>query len=90
MTALPLFTGELDRVMRQTAKENSDVLIDYHEVWQEAVKYLHPEPSFFCQQLYSEYLGPALQEVLTNRNAEAGGLLRKAAKGFQERFLNMM
>jgi ABC-type glycerol-3-phosphate transport system substrate-binding protein len=90
LTALPLFTGELDRVMRQTAKENSDVLIDYHEVWQEAVKYLHPEPSFFCQQLYSEYLGPALQEVLTNRNAEAGGLLRKAAKGFQERFLNMM
>ena len=90
LTALPIFTGEVDRKMRETANEYSDVLVDYHDVWVEAAKYLHPEPSFFCQQLYSEYLGPALQEVLTNRNAKASDLLKKAAAGFQKRFLEKM
>ena len=62
LTALPIFTGEVDKRMRDTAKEFSDVLIDYNEVWIEAAKYLRLEPSFFCQQLYSEYLGPVLQD----------------------------
>ena len=63
LTALPIFVGEVDRRMRDVAEEYSDVLVDYHEVWLEAAKYLRPEPPFFCQQLYSEYLESVLQEV---------------------------
>jgi len=90
LTALPIFVGEVDRRMRDVAEEYSDVLVDYHEVWLEAAKYLRPEPPFFCQQLYSEYLGPVLQEVLTNKKAKAAELLRIAAEGFQKRFLDSL
>ena len=34
---------------------NLDVFIDFADV-QEAAKYIRPEPPFFSQQLYSEYL----------------------------------
>ena len=90
LTALPIFTREVDKRMRDAAKEYSDVLVDYNEVWVEAAKYLRPEPPFFCQQLYSEYLGPVLQELLTKKTAKAIDLLSVAAKGFQERFLDTM
>jgi ABC-type glycerol-3-phosphate transport system substrate-binding protein len=88
LTALHVFTGETDSKAREAAEPYKDVLVDFPEVWNEAVKYMRPEPSFFCQQLYSEYLGPAVQAVLTGKNADPKALLKNAARGFQERFLN--
>jgi ABC-type glycerol-3-phosphate transport system substrate-binding protein len=88
LTALPIFKGEIDRKAREAAAPYKDVLVDFPEVWNEAAKYLRPEPPFFCQQLYSEYLGPAVQAVLTKKNADPQKLLGRAARGFQERFLN--
>ena len=86
ISALPIFNTsnkELDAVK----EEYKDVLVDYPEVWQEAAKYIKPEPPYFCQQLYSEYLSPALQAVLTNKNANPADLMTKAARGFEDRFL---
>ena len=90
LTALPIFIGDTDRKAREAAKPYQDVLVDYPQVWQEAAKYMRPEPPFFCQQLYSEYLGPAVQAVLTQKNANPVALLTTAARGFQERFLNQV
>ncbi len=88
LSALPIFTGEADRKARVAAAAYKDVLVDFPDVWKEAAKYMRPEPPFFCQQLYSEYLGPAIQEILTTKNADSKTLLIKAASGFQDRFLN--
>ena len=90
LTAMPIFIGETDRKAREAAAPYSDVLVDFPDVWKEAAKYMRPEPPFFCQQLYSEYLGPAVQAVLTKRDAEPQALLTKAARGFQERFLTQV
>jgi len=54
----------------------------------EAAKYIHPEPPYYCQQLYSEYLGPAVQKVLTDKNADPEKLLKDAAREFQHNFLD--
>ncbi len=88
LTALPIFIGETDSKAREAAAPYSDVLVDFPDVWKEAAKYMRPEPPFFCQQLYSEYLGPAVQAVLTEKNADPQALLANAARGFQERFLH--
>ncbi len=56
----------------------------------EAVKYMRPEPPFYCQVLYSEYLSPAIQKVLTDKDADPEKILTRAAKDFQERFLENM
>ena len=90
LTAMPIFIGETDRKAREAAAPYSDVLVDFPDVWREAARYMRPEPPFFCQQLYSEYLGPAVQAVLTKRDAEPQALLTKAARGFQERFLTQV
>ena len=68
---------------------NLDVFIDFADV-QEAAKYIRPEPPFFSQQLYSEYLGPVVEEVLTKKNTNPAKLLADAAKSFQERFLSQV
>lgn len=90
LSALPIFIGKTDETARESARPYSDVLIDYPEVWREAAKYMRPEPPFFSQQLYSEYLGSALQNVLTNKNADCKQLLVNAVRGFTERFLNQV
>lgn len=62
MSALPICIGEMDEKYRQAAEPYSDVLLDFPSVWTEATKYIRTEPPFFSQQLYSEYLGPAVHE----------------------------
>lgn len=54
----------------------------------EAAKYVRPEPPYYSQQLYSEYLGPIVQEVITNKDAEPKPMLEEAAENFQKRFLD--
>jgi ABC-type glycerol-3-phosphate transport system substrate-binding protein len=88
LTALPIFEGEIDSKAREAATPYKDVLVDFPDVWREAAKYMRPEPPFYCQQLYSEYLAPAIQAVLTKRDADPKALLTQAARGFQERFLD--
>ena len=90
ISSIPVFIGELDDRMRQTAQEYKDVLVDFPDVWREASKYIHPEPAFFAQQLYGEYLSPVLQSVLTKKNADPKKLLQQAAKSFEERFLSQV
>lgn len=86
-TALPIFVGETDQKARRAAQEYQDVLVDYSELWKEASKYMRPEPPFFSQQLYSEYLGPAIQAVLTQKNADPQKIFAEAAANFEQRFL---
>ena len=53
-----------------------------------AAEVVHLEPPYRCQTLYSQYLGPCVQEVLVNRNADPAKLLKAAAVRFQERELD--
>lgn len=90
LPAPPPFVGRLSEEYKEAAKPYSDVFVDFPEVWMNAMKYVRPEPPFFCQQLYSEYLGPAIQEVATNRNSNPAKLMQTAAKNFQTRFLDQV
>lgn len=89
LSILPVFKGELDQKAREALAEYKDVFVDFADVG-EAAKYIRPEPPFFSQQLYSEYLGPAVEAVLTDMRANPTKLLAKAAKSFQERFLSQV
>lgn len=88
LSVLPIFIGEIDRRAREAAKEYSDVFVSFDDIWVEAAKYMRPEPPMFCQQLYSEYLGPAVEAVLTRKNADPAQLMKKAAREFETRFLS--
>jgi len=86
---LPVFTPEYQNKI--------DAIIDKYrnvpslsELMKEAVKYMRPEPPFYCQVLYSEYLSPAIQKVLTDKKADPAELLKKAASDFQRRFLDQL
>ena len=54
----------------------------------EAVKYVRPEPPYYCQQLYQEALTPLIQAVLTDKNVDCEKLLKDGAKKFQTGFLD--
>lgn len=60
----------------------------YERFRDEASKYVKAEPPFFCQQLYSEALSPAIQAVLTDKNADPKKLLDEKVAMFQTRFLD--
>jgi len=84
---LPVFSGEY--------QDKIEAIIDKYrtvpgqqELMQEASEYIRPEPPYYCQQLYSEFTGPAVQKVLTDQDADPEELLKRAASDFQERFLN--
>jgi len=84
---LPIFKEEhqkkIDEIMDKYRTVPSQ-----KELMAEALKYIHPEPPYFSQQLYREALGPAVQEVLTNKDADPEKILKNANKRFQERFLD--
>ena len=84
---IPVFHGEY--------QEKVDAIVDKYrtipgqtEIMREAVKYVHPEPPYYSQQLYAEFIGPAVQAVLTDKNADPEQILKSAAKDFQARFLD--
>ena len=84
---LPVFHGEY--------QDKVDAIIDKYrtvpsqkELMQEAAKYVHTEPPYYCQQLYSECLGPAVQTVLTKKDADPQKILKDAAAEFQKRYLD--
>jgi multiple sugar transport system substrate-binding protein len=86
---LPVFAEEY--------QSKIDAIIDKYrtvpampQLMRDASKYLHPEPPYFSQQLYHEFLSPAVQAVLTDKNADPATLLHNAARDFQKRFLDQI
>ena len=84
---LSAFQGERKKVYEQIIDKYRNVPA-YDRFANEASLYARPEPPFFCQQLYSEGLSPAVQSVLTNKNADPQKLLDDGVKQFQKRFLD--
>lgn len=89
IAALPVFTPEY--------QQKIDAVIDKYrnvpslsDLMAEAVKYVRPEPPYYCQALYREYLSPVVQKVLTDKNADPEKLLKEAAQDFQKRFLDQL
>jgi ABC-type glycerol-3-phosphate transport system substrate-binding protein len=60
----------------------------YRELMAAAAKAAHFEPPRESQTLYRDYLSPAVQDVLVNRNADPEALLRHASQRFQQRVLD--
>jgi len=84
---IPVFHGEYqDKV--EAIVDKYRTIPGQKELMRKAVKYVRPEPPYYSQQLYSEFLGPAVQEVLTNQDADPAKLLKSAARDFQRRFLD--
>jgi hypothetical protein len=84
---MPIFKGE--------RQKRIDEVIDRHrnvpkfELYQrEVAKYVRPEPPYYCQQLYSEVLTPAVQKVVTEPDANPQKILSDYAKMFQRRLLD--
>ena len=84
---IPVFHGDY--------QDKVDAIIDKYrtvpgqeKLMREAAKYVHPEPPYYSQQLYSEFLGPSVQAVLTDKGADPPQLLKDAVKSFQRRYLD--
>ncbi|GAB4314408.1 MAG: extracellular solute-binding protein [Candidatus Sumerlaeia bacterium] len=61
---------------------------DYSALMNEAAKYVRVEPPHYCQALYSEFLSPAVQQVLTNKNADPAAILKEKNAQFQKQYLD--
>jgi multiple sugar transport system substrate-binding protein len=84
---LPIFEPEYQNQIDEIVNKYK-TLPSYPGLMEEAAKYIHTEPPVFSQQLYSEFLSPPIQTVLTNKDADPAQLLKKAAEEFQQRFLD--
>ncbi len=84
---LPLFKSEYQSKI-DTILDKYRTIPSQKELMAEALKYIHPEPPFYSQQLYGEALGPSIQAVLTNKNSDPAKLLKDANTMFQKRFLD--
>ncbi|MGQ9778782.1 MAG: ABC transporter substrate-binding protein [Bacillota bacterium] len=68
---------------------NPDVCVIWPEDLREYLpKTGHTEPPIEAQKLYSEYLAPVYQALLSNRNADPAKLLKEAAAKFQKEVLD--
>ena len=84
---LQIFKGE--RLKKQLEIFNEYRNVEYYKEYQENVmNYLKLEPPFYTQQLYSEILSPAIQSVLSDKNADPTQILKEGVKTFQKNFLN--
>lgn len=84
---LPLFQKDYqDKI--DTLMDKYRTIPSQKELMAEALKYIRPEPPYYSQQLYSEALGPAVQSVLTNKNADPEKIMKQANEMFQKRFLD--
>ena len=61
---------------------------DYSSFTNNTNKYIRFEPPYYCQQLYSEVLSPAVQAVTTDSDADPQEIMDEGAKMFQKRFLS--
>ncbi|MFB3896128.1 MAG: sugar ABC transporter substrate-binding protein [bacterium] len=81
------YQGERKKIYDQILDKYRNIPI-YERFRDEASKYVKAEPPFYCQQLYSEALSPAVQAVLTDKNADPKKLLDEKVTMFQTRFLD--
>lgn len=61
---------------------------DLTPLMRQAAEAVRLEPPYRCQALYDLYLGPAVQEVLVDKDADPAKLLRTASDKFQLRELD--
>ena len=84
---MPIFIGPYQQKVKVILDKYRNV--PYQAEYEEnTAQYIRFEPPIYCQQLYSEVLSPAVQEVLTNKNAEPQTILHQSARMFQQRFLD--
>ncbi|MCX7019667.1 MAG: extracellular solute-binding protein [bacterium] len=84
---IPIFKPEYQDKINAIVNKHRN-MPDYTALMREAAEVAHAEPPCRCQALYSQYLGPCVQEVLVNRNADPAALLGEASARFQERELD--
>lgn len=83
---IPLFEGERQKRLEAIYEKYRTVprFAEYDRV----VDFLKTEPPYYCQQLYKEALGPAVQTVLTNEKSDPAAILKKSSEIFQKRYLD--
>jgi multiple sugar transport system substrate-binding protein len=83
---VPIFTGQ-SRQIRAEIMDRCRTVPPFEDYMNQVTESLRPEPPYFCQQLYSEALTPAVQEVLRNAKADPQKILQEKADRFEQRFL---
>lgn len=83
---VPIFVPEYQDKINAIVNKYRNVP-DLSGLMQQAATAVHFEPPYRCQQLYSQYLCPAIQEVLVDPKADCAKLLKVACVRFQEREL---
>ena len=84
---LQIFKGE--RLKKQLEIFDRYRNVEYYKEYQENImNYLKLEPPFYTQQLYSEILSPAIQSVLSDKNADPTQILKEGVGTFQTNFLD--
>lgn len=84
---IPIFTGDWQQTWDKIVDKYRNIP-KFEKYQREVSKYLKLEPPYYCQQLYSQCLSPAVQEVLSDKGAEPEKILRRYAQYFQTRFLD--
>jgi multiple sugar transport system substrate-binding protein len=85
--AIPIFEPAVQKEIDAVVDKYRN-LPDYSEIMQQAAQVVRLEPPYRCQAMYSLYLGPAIQEVLIDKNADPAELLKTASEKFQIRELD--
>jgi len=86
---VPIFTGKRAEQWEATLARHRNVpVFEYYGLT--VTETLRAEPPYFCQQLYSEALSPAVQEVLRDPEADPGEVLRRYGDSFQSIFLDRL
>ncbi|MBX7246907.1 MAG: extracellular solute-binding protein [Candidatus Sumerlaeaceae bacterium] len=80
---LPEYQEKIDAIVNKYR-----TVPDQSKLMAQAAEAVRVEPPYRCQTLYSQYLGPAIQEVLINRNADPAKVLQVESRRFQLRELD--
>lgn len=86
--AIPIFKAELQDKMDAIVNKYRNVP-DLTPLMRKAAECVRLEPPYRCQTLYGLYVGPAIEEVLVDRNADPAKLLKTASEKFQIRELDV-
>ena len=89
LPGVALYVGEKQKEFEEMESKYRNVPL-FPEYRKYVAKYARSEPPYYTQQLYSEVLLPAVQNVLTDKNADSLEILNKGAEMFQKRFLDKM
>ena len=81
----------IEQEKERIARANPDVAVIWPEEFRSYVlKTGHLEPPIEAQKVYGEALAPALQAVLSDKNADPARLLRESAQKFQREVLDLI